>query len=63
MERDPVKVLELIVGLPDARVLGVEVTESHIKIELESTHDEARCSRRPESWCGSHVTRATAGMS
>ena len=34
---DDKKVLELIVGLPDARVLRVEVTESHIKIELEST--------------------------
>ena len=45
MERDPVKMLELVLGIPDVRILGVEATERHVRIELESTRDEARCSR------------------
>jgi transposase len=45
MERDPVKMLELVIGIPDVRVLGVEVTHSHVRIELESVHDQAVCAR------------------
>jgi transposase len=49
-ERDPVKMLELVLGIPDVRILGVESTTRHIRIELESTRDGARCSR-----CGSEA--------
>jgi transposase len=45
MERDPVKMLELVVGMPGVRVLGVEATPAVIRIELESTDDEAVCPR------------------
>jgi len=45
MERDPVKMLELVVGMPGTRILGVEATPELIRIELESTEDEATCPR------------------
>src|SRR5271165_4934334 len=45
MERDPVKMLELIVGMPDVHVLGVEATSSVVRIELESTNDVPVCPR------------------
>jgi hypothetical protein len=46
MERDPVKMLELVVRMPGVRILGVEAKPAVIRIELESTDDEAVCPRR-----------------
>lgn len=45
MERDPVKMLELVVGMPGVRVLGVEVTSEVIRFELETKEDEVACPR------------------
>jgi transposase len=45
MERDPAKMLELLVGMSGIRVLGVELTATHIRIELESTIDVTTCAR------------------
>jgi DNA-directed RNA polymerase subunit RPC12/RpoP len=45
MERDPVKMLELVVGMSDVRILGVEVTSDVIRFELETKDDEASCPR------------------
>jgi len=45
MERDPGKMLELLVGMPDVRVLGVETTDNVVRIEIESTIDRATCER------------------
>jgi len=45
MERDPVKMLELVVGMSGVRILGVEATPAVIRIEVESTDDETVCPR------------------
>jgi hypothetical protein len=44
-----VKMLELVVGMPGVRILGVEATPAVIRIEVESTDDETVCRalRRP----------------
>ena len=49
MERDPVRMVEQLLALPEGvRVLGVERLPDVVLIELESTLDESRCPR-----CGS----------
>ena len=46
MERDPVKMVELLLALPEGvRVLGVERWPDVVRIELESTLEESRCPR------------------
>ena len=46
MERDPVKMVELLLALPDdVRVLGVERKADGVYVELESTAEEARCTQ------------------
>ena len=46
MERDPVRMVELLLAIPQGvRVLGVERLPDVVRIELESTRDEAQCAR------------------
>jgi transposase len=45
MERDPEKMLELILGVTNVRILGVEATSASVRIELESIDDVAVCPR------------------
>ncbi len=39
------KMLEVVLGLQDIRVLGAEETEKFVRLEIETTLDTARCSR------------------
>jgi transposase len=45
MERDPMKMLQVMLGLEDIRVLGAEETEKFVRLEIETTLDSAVCSR------------------
>jgi transposase len=45
MERDAAKMLELILGMPNVRVLGAEATSALVRIEVESTNDTPVCPR------------------
>jgi len=47
VQRDAIRMCELLVGLPEISVLGVETTEHHL-IEIETTNPVAGCSQ-----CGS----------
>lgn len=39
------KMLELLVGMPNVRVLGVETSPDLVRIEIESTIDRVSCAR------------------
>jgi transposase len=43
LETDPEKVCELLVGLPDVRILGARQTAAHVELHIETRADVAGC--------------------
>jgi transposase len=43
LETDPVKICELLVGLPEVRVLGARRHERHVELHIETAADVAGC--------------------